>query len=187
MIRDLEDEYYRTNCSSQVWQSIIPPDGRPPPFYIGALSCKDRGTSSSAIQLAFDHAFTATYSDWARPNADDNTFCPCRPPPSPIPTFDQLMAAQELEPRLTPSPPPHSSQAPPFRCQQPSLRRRPKNTTQHVLFQCPLHSSPRRCIFGTRTLDAFIFGTEDGSSKLGEFQRATNTLLCPLPPRPDLP
>jgi len=182
MIRDLEDEYYRTNHSSQVWQSIIPPDGCPPPFYIGALSHKDRGTSSSAIQLAFDHAFTATYSDWARPNADDNTFCPCGPPPSPIPTFDQLMAAQELEPCLTPSPPPRSSQAPPFRRQQPSLRCRPKNTMQHVLFQCPLHSSPHHCIFGTRTLDAFIFGTEDSSSKLGKFQHATNTLLRPLPP-----
>jgi len=35
--------------------------------------------------------------------------------------------------------------------------------------------------------DAYVFGTADGGRKLGEFQRATNRLLRPLPPRPDPP
>jgi len=30
LLRDLEAEYYRTNRSSRIWQSIIPPDGKPP-------------------------------------------------------------------------------------------------------------------------------------------------------------
>ena len=125
LLRDLEAEYYCQDRSARIWQSIIPPDGRPPPFFIGALSRKDRGSSSSAVQLAFDHAFTATYSDWARPNAGDNTLCPCGPPPSPTPSFDQLMEIHESRPRDTSSPSPRSSQAPPHRRQRPSPRRRP--------------------------------------------------------------
>ena len=49
LLRDLQAEYLATDRSSRVWQSITLPDGRPPPFYISALSRKDRGTSSSAI------------------------------------------------------------------------------------------------------------------------------------------
>jgi len=187
LLRNLEAEYYRQDRSARIWQSIIPPDGRPPPFFIGALLRKDRGSSSSAVQLAFDHAFTATYSDWARPNAGDNTLCPCGPPPSPTPSFDQLMEIHESRPRDTSSPSPQSSQAPPHRRQRPSPRRRPRNTTDHVLFHCPLHSSPRRRIFGIHPRDAYVFGTEEGGIKLSDFQRTTNTLLRPLPPRPDPP
>jgi len=191
LLQDLEAEYYRTNRSSRIWQSIIPPDGKPPPFYIGALLRKDWGTSSSAVQLAFDHTFTVTYSDWAQPNAGDNTFCPCSPPLSPIPSFDQLMAVQESNPRLTPyltpPPSPHSSWTPHTRYQRPSPRHRPRNTTQHVLFHCPLHSSSCQHIFGSHPFDAFVFGTEDGGKKLSDFQHTSNTLLCPLPPQPDPP
>jgi len=187
LLRDLEADYYRLDHSAHVWQSIIPPDGKPPPFYIGALSCKDRRTSSSAVQLAFDHAFTATYSDWACPTAGDNTLCPCGASPSPTLSFEQLIAIQNKAPRLTLSPSPRSSRAPLPRYQRPRPRYRPHNTTHHVLFQCPLHTSPCHHIFGTHPFDAFIFGTEDGGRKLGAFQCTTNTLLRPLPPRPDPP
>jgi len=187
LLHDLQVEYLATNRSARVWQSIILPDGRPPPFYIGALSRKDRGTSSSAVQLACDHAFTSTYSGAFRTNAGDNTLCPCNFDQTPtsrhssldhLPNFDQLMAEF-----LSTSPRTH---LPRQQHQRPRPRLFP-NSTAHVLFQCPLHSSPHRCIFGIHANEAYIFGTEDGGRKLGEFQRATNRLLCPLPPRPDPP
>ena len=57
----------------------------------------------------------------------------------------------------------------------------------HVLFQCSPLSSPRHRFFGTSAFDAYVFSTFDGGIKLGNFQRATNHLLRPLPPRPDPP
>ena len=91
-----------------------------------------------------------------------------------------------LAPNTTPSPP-HRAHLPRHQRQKPRLGRIYRNTTQHVLFTCPLHTSPRQRIFGIHTLDSFVFGTEDGGRKLGEFQRTTNRLLRPLPPRPDPP
>jgi len=180
LLCDLREEFFHLACTERVWQSIIPPDGRPPPFYIGALSRKDRGTSSAAIQLSCGHAFTADYSDNIRINAGDNTLCPCNPttstPTSPSQGFNCLMEEFLASPRSHPAPPPVQRLSP-----------RKRNTTQHVLFECPLHTSPRRRIFGRYPFDAYVFGTEDGGRKLGEFQRATNTLLRPLPPRPDPP
>jgi len=70
---------------------------------------------------------------------------------------------------------------------QPRRRVRYPNSTHHVLFECSPLSSPRRRIFGPFPFDAYVFGTFDGGFKLGEFQRATNRLLHPLPPRPDPP
>jgi len=182
LIQEWANLYLTLHREGCVWQSIIIPDGRPPPFCIGTLSCKDHHTFSAAIQLACDHAFTATYSNIFRANASDNTLCPCNyntQPPSPLShqSFDQLMAIQYQQPR---SP---STSPPPLPLQWPSPRKR--NTTQHVLFECHLHSSPRRCIFGRFPFDAYIFGTEDSGRKLSKFQHTTNTLLRPLPPRPD--
>ena len=50
---------------------------------------------------------------------------------------------------------------------------------------CRLHNSPRRRIFGQHANLDYIFGTEDGGKKLGDFLLATNNLRLPLPPRPD--
>ena len=106
LLRDIQAEYLRTNWSSQVWQSIILPDGKPPPFIQGAISRRDRGTFSSAGQLATGHAFHKPYSIQFRREADDNNVCPCSAPTPPSPahstqSFDRLMA-EFLSPRSHP-------------------------------------------------------------------------------------
>jgi len=89
LLQDFQCQYDDTCKDARYWQSIICPDSKPSPFYTGILSNKDHRTSSSAAQLSFDHAFTSSYSQQFRPNADNNLFCPCEAfePPS----FDQLM------------------------------------------------------------------------------------------------
>ena len=105
LLCDWQDNYDLLWRDARYWQSIIRPNGEPPPFYKGALSCLDRHTSSSAVQLTFDHAFTASYSDLFRPRAGNNTLCPEHThhimPPSPIieqQRFDRLMR-NFLDPR----------------------------------------------------------------------------------------
>ena len=89
LLRDLQAEYLRTDRSARVWQSIILPDGKPPPFIQGALSCKDRHTFSSAIQLCCGHAFHKPYSVKFRQSAEDNNVCPCSDLSPPSPTSSQ--------------------------------------------------------------------------------------------------
>jgi len=115
----MQDQYDLLCHDSRIWQSIIRPDGKPPPFIQGAILRKDRCTFSSAVQLAFNHAFTITYSDIFRVNAGDNPFCPKHGmPPPPLPAsprseqagFDHLMAQLHdpqafRPPSLSPSPP----------------------------------------------------------------------------------
>jgi len=120
LLRMMQDQFDLLRRDARVWQSIIRPDGNPSPFIQGALSRKDHRTFSLAVQLAFDHAFTITYSDIFRANAGDNPLCPEHDTPPPLspssPTseqtrFDRLMA-QLHDPRafrppsLSPSPPP---------------------------------------------------------------------------------
>jgi len=205
LLRLFQDQYDLLRRDSRIWQSITRPDGKPPPFIEGALSRKDRRTFSSAVQLAFDHAFTCTYSRIFRTNANDNLWCPCRDPTPPSPPlsplseqagFDRLMAIQHANPRATLSPEPSRASLPRPQRLSPS-RRRPSqrlsprdrfdNSTHHVLFECSPLSSPRRRFFGLRPFDAYVFGTFHGAVALGDFQRATNRLLRPLPPRPDPP
>jgi len=194
LLQDLQEEYIQTIRTGHIWQSITMPDGRPPPFIQGALSRKDRRTFAAAIQLTSRHAFHKWYSDHMRRGADDNNICPCSdptpssPPGSPrsdTSGFNHLMA----EFLATHSPPPSPRDTlPRHQRQRPRPRRQIfYNTIEHVLLTCPLHSSPRRRIFGVRPSLDFIFGTFEGGSQLGAFQRATNRLLRPLPPRPDPP
>ena len=194
LIQDLQEEYIQTIRASRIWQSVTLPDGRPPPFILGALSRKDWRTFASAIQLASYHAFHKWYSETFRRGADDNNICPCSDPTPPSPSgstrsdtsgYNRLMA--EFLATHTPPPSPRDT-LPRHQRQQPRLRRQIfYNTINHVLYTCPLHTSPRRCIFGLRPSEEFIFGTFEGGSQLGAFQRATNRLLRPLPPRPDPP
>jgi len=115
LLCNLQSQYMDTIQDARIWQSIILPDRCPPPFYIGALSCMDCGTSSTSIQLASGHTFTADYSGLFRKGADDNTLCPCNftneardlDPASPVQSFDDLMW-QHLAP-ATPSPTPPPS------------------------------------------------------------------------------
>jgi len=110
------------------------------------------------------------------------------------------MAIQHANPRATLSPEPsrmslpHPQRLSPGRrrpSQQLSPRDRFDNSTHHVFKCSPLSSprrrffglsSPRRRFFGLRPFDAYIFGTFHGAIALGDFQRATNRLLRPLPP-----
>ena len=115
----MQDQYDLLCRDSRIWQSIIRPDGNPPPFIQGAISRKDRRTFSSAVQLAFDHAFTITYSDIFRATAGDNPLCPEHGTPQPSSPsspaseqahFDHLMAQLHdpcafRPPSLSPSPP----------------------------------------------------------------------------------
>ena len=106
----IQEQYDLLRHDSCIWQSIIHPDGNLPPYIQGAISHKDRHTFSAAVQLAFDHAFTCTYSRIFRANAGDNLWCPCHstPPPSApsSPTseqagFERLMVIQHANPRAT--------------------------------------------------------------------------------------
>jgi len=118
LLRMMQDQYDLLCRDSCIWQSIIRPDGKPPPFIQGAISWKDRCTFLSAVQLAFNHTFTITYSDIFHANAGDNPLCPEHNSP-PCPTlplskqarFDHLMAQLHnpqafRPPSLSPSPPP---------------------------------------------------------------------------------
>ena len=196
LIRDLQEEYIQTIRAGHIWQLITLPDGRPPPFTLGALSRKDRRTFTSALQLASRHAFHKWYSDHFRRNAGDNNICPCSDPdltpPSPSGSlrsdtsgYNRLMAEYLAAHSPPPSP---CDNLPCHQCQQPRLRRQTfHNSIPHVLFVCPLLTSPCRHIFGPQPSEEFIFGTFEGGAQLGAFQRATNRLLRPLPPRPDPP
>ena len=125
LLRDWQDQYNLLCHDTCYWQSIIHPNSNPPPFYMGALSHLDCQTTSSAIQLTFDHAFTTTYSDLFRMNASDNTLCPEHSnhhitPPSPImeqQQYDCLMADfldphSYRPPSLSPSPSPSQASLP---------------------------------------------------------------------------
>jgi hypothetical protein len=80
-----KDEAFRTWASQPLprrsypaWVSITMPNGnKPPPFYIGALSHKDRRLSSACLQLTNRHCFAANYSLRFRPTAGDEIACPC--------------------------------------------------------------------------------------------------------------
>ena len=55
----------------------IPDTPEPPPFMQGALSLKQQGASSLALQVLLKHCFSGDYSARLRPGAGDNTTCPC--------------------------------------------------------------------------------------------------------------
>jgi len=163
LIQDLQEEYIQTIRAARIWQSITLPDGRPPPFILGALSRKDRRTYAAAGQLASAHAFHKPYSDEFRPGANDNNICPCSNPilpPSPSDSnhsdtsgFNRLQTEHLSRSHLTPRSPrstPRDS-LPRHQRQRPRPRRQIfYNSTNHVLYACPLHSSPRRHIFGVK-------------------------------------
>ena len=70
---------YTVTGRSPAWKACSPSQGPSfnIPFIEGILPLASRRLLCTCIQLLFDHAFTATYSDRFRPSSGDNTDCPC--------------------------------------------------------------------------------------------------------------
>ena len=70
---------YSVEGRSPAWKACAPSQGPSYtiPFLEGVLPIASRRLLCACMQLLFDHAFTATYSDRFRPSAGDNTDCPC--------------------------------------------------------------------------------------------------------------
>ena len=70
---------YSVTSRSPAWKACQPSQGPSftIPFLEGVLPIASRRLLCACLQLLFDHAFTATYSDRFHPSADDNTDCPC--------------------------------------------------------------------------------------------------------------
>ena len=114
--------------------------------------------------------------------------------------FEFLMAEMRDNPRRTPfhTPPPLT----PLQCLQcrhrRGLRRQGRGKAQtspldpvlhsapHILFDCPLVSEFRSCILKDNTVH-YLFWTVKGAASLTLFLLCSNSLLHPLPARPDPP
>ena len=70
---------YVVTSRSPAWKACLPSQGPSftIPFLEGVLPIATRRLLCTCMQLLFDHAFTASYSDRFRPSAGDNTDCPC--------------------------------------------------------------------------------------------------------------
>ena len=143
-----------------------------------------------------------------RPSAGDNTVCPWSfpPPDSQDPGSPGLPAAPTLvdshvaertlpagqmwwEPlmaKFLQSDNPPTPSPPPFRRRGP-LRRPVPHSAHHAVFDCRLSASLRLEILGPNPTPHYLFHTDKGSTKLVTFLLASNSLLHPLPPRPDPP
>ena len=61
------------------------------------------------------------------------------------------------------------------------------HSPEHVLFRCPLHSTPHVCHLRGYSSLYTLLSSEDSGHRLVKFLHYTQALLHPLPPRPDLP
>ena len=198
--------------------SITTPSGnKPPPFYAGALSHKNRHISSACLQLTNRHCFAANYSLRFRPTAGDEIACPCNF------SIDNAALDGHLDGSAAGGRPMRGRTTAEAGSQRnvsyEELQRqyedplddganlsaqagygedgeRPgssdrgghlvHHTVKHVLLDCPLTAHARNDILHNSSLN-WIFGTEEGGKALGLFLLHTQTLLRPLPPRPDPP
>ena len=178
---------------------------------LGALSLKQRRASSIALQVFFKHCFAGDYSRWFCPQAGDNTTCECSFPlqdhtgpldgetrpniepdrdngsPSVVdrdPGFARLMR-EFLDPNAPRS---RSNSPPPYQPLRAGARRRRKpHSSHHAIFSCLRSTELRRDILGHNPNPHTIFHTFKGAVSLLQFLFASNSLLRPLPPRPDPP
>jgi hypothetical protein len=135
------------------------PDGnKPPPAIRAAIAHGNRLITSTIFRFAVAH-FDADYSDRFRPNAGDNTMCPC--------------AHRPYQPGHNPS----------RRRQRPTHR----HTRNHVIFKCATTAASRTThLQGLNTLPA-ILKSEEATKRLCCFLEVTNSsLMRPLPPIPVL-
>ena len=194
-----------------------PNDNKPPPFYTGALSHKNRRISSACLQITNRHCFAANYSLRFRPTAGDEIACPCnffidnaalnrhldgsaaggRPTRGRTTTeaggqrnvsFEELQ--RQYEDPLDDGADLSASAGYGEDGERPESSDRGGRlvhyTVKHVLTECPLTAQARDEILQNSSLN-WIFGTEEGGMALGLFLLRTQTLLRPLPPRPDPP
>ena len=82
----------------------------------------------------------------------------------------------------TPTPSP-----PPFRRRHRPPRHAVSHTAHHAVFVCPISASLHHDILGPDPSPLYLFHTDKGSAKLVTFLLASNSILRPLPPRPDPP
>ena len=137
------------------------------------------------------HCFSGDYSRQFRPTAGDTTDCPCSfdpeshglvAQPADQEGFDRLMA-EFLDPE--PYSPSHTT----LRAPTPTPRRRRlvHHSAHHAVFSCRLTQHLRLELLGSNPDPAFLFHTFKGAVLLLTFLFASNSLLRPLPPRPDPP
>ena len=179
--------------------STPPPNGNKfPPFTEGLLTAKNRRLMSTGFQLTTRHCFDANYSYNFRPNAGDETACPCsftftdpqrvelparrvEMTRRRIPSYDELQRRYENPSSSPTSPPPSPSS--PHHTPDSSIV---PHTVEHVLSDCPLTHQLRDTHLHHSGLQ-FIFGTKAGGVALTRFLHFSQLLQCPLPPRPDPP
>ena len=195
----------------------IPNGNKPGPFTTGALSHKNRRLFSAELQLTNRHCFDAGYLLQFRPTAGDELACPCNfrfddaysdehsdgPAVGGRPTRGRTTTAagnqrnvsfEDLQRRyenpLDDGTDLSDSSGYGEDGERPGSSDRGGrlvyHTVKHVLMECPLLSQPRDEILHNSSLN-WIFGTEEGGKALGSFLLRTQTLLRPLPPRPDPP
>ena len=188
------------------WVSVTRPEGTtPPPFTLGALLSCNRRYFSTCMQLTTRHCFDAGYSNRFRASAEDEVRCPCNfsqhldgsavgggPMRGRTDTeagsqgnaagtrldFEALQAlylnpSALLEDQGSPTP----SQAP---------SHTHLYTLHHVLTSCPLTATFRSKFLRNCSVDE-LFRSELGAQRLCRFLHFSQTLLRPLPPRPDPP
>jgi hypothetical protein len=164
---------------------MVCPDGSgPPPFVLGALRSGNRRLFTACLRALTRHTFTADYSYRFRPNTGDETVCPCH----------RAEADRDLGPQGSEDG--DSSVQPGLsdgELAPGSMDREHRPPPAYTLLHLLHHATANAChlvapLQSSILLDsplAFIFGTEDGGFCLATFIHMTQTLLRPLPPRPD--
>jgi len=100
------------------------------------------------------------------------------------PGFARLMR-EFLDPNTPRS---RSNSPPPYQpLRAGACRRRQPHSTHHAIFSCPRSTRLRRDIFGHNPNPHTLFHSFKGAVSLLTFLFASNSLLRPLPPRPDPP
>jgi hypothetical protein len=190
-ISDWQSEYPPAHLLSRTfghaWHAVTCPDGTgPPPFVMGVLRTCDRRLFSACIRALTRHTFTADYSVRFRPSANDELVCPCHRagvdrelgPPGSV-DGESSVQPGALDGESAPGSI-DRERAPPLAF---TLLHLIHHSTANA---CPLVAPLRSSILCNSSLD-FIFGTEDGGFRLATFIHMSQTLLRPLPPRPDPP
>ena len=189
------------------WISITRPEGNtPPPFTLGALTPLTQRYFSACMQLTTQHCFEAGYSLKFRASAGDEVRCPCNFPRhsdgsavgsgptrgrtdteagsqrNAVGTTSDFDALQRLY--LDPAAFSEEQSDLPPRRDPPSYTH--LYTLHHILTACPRTASYRTRFLRNCSVDD-LFRSELRAKRLCRFLHFTQTLLRPLPPRPDPP